>query len=353
MNSIYLAQSNVDSLPPPNPDVEVSTKFPANQSSQLSLPSRSSSPNEPAIPVPRKLPAARVTEGIGSSLAETLRSRWKSYRERLDECRHDPTPESIHELRVAIRRLISQFVLLTQVLPGCGAEKARNLLKRQLESLGPLRDTHVQQMFIQRHLARFPDLAGLLNRLKRDERLLVRRASHNIRQLKTNKLEKWIGSLVKVLHQQSLNRRAEFASFVLRCADAAFGVVAERWRTIDRADLRTVHRTRVAFKKFRYIVESLPPELTHFGKSVLRQLARYQRRMGHIQDLEVILQCVRGFRKHHDLPGLEPFCRYLRNRTTRVARSFLKTSNRLLQFWPPPEEPAIVRRGARDANRSW
>jgi CHAD domain-containing protein len=355
MNSIDLVQSNVDALPPPNSDIALSTQLPAKAASLPFPSSSSSSPSESTIKQLGRLPAGPIIEGLGPWLGETLLSRWKSYRDRLKQCRDEPTPESIHELRVAIRRLISQFVLLSQILPDRGAEKARNFLKRQLESLGPLRDTHVQQMFFQQQVAKFADLAGLLKRLERDEPSLVDNARQNICRLKANQVEKWVCSLMKALNPPSPNRQTqqEFASSALRCADAAFTKVVERWRLMDRSDLRTIHRTRVAFKKFRYIVESLPPELTGYSQGDLRKLARYQRRMGNIQDFEVILQSVRCFIKQHDHSRLNAFCRYLEKRRTRAVRSFLKTSNRLFQSWPPRAIPATARRVTCDASRRW
>jgi len=262
-------------------------------------------------------------------------SRWKSYRERLEECRKDPTPESVHELRVAIRRLISQFVLVNQIFPSRSFERARNVLKRQLESLGDLRDTHVALMFLRQQRIKFPDLVGLITRLERRERSLIRRASRKIARFKTKKLEKWAYSGIALIEGQSHGHLVlrHVPSIALQSANAAFVDVIERWRMIDRADLRTIHRTRVAFKKFRYIVESLPPELTGFGKRDLRALAGYQRSMGNIQDIEVILASVRSLVKRHDNVRLASFYGYLKGRRARAARSFLKKSDRLLQFW--------------------
>src|SRR5262249_23013376 len=152
-------------------------------------------------------------------------------------------------------------------------------------------------------------------------------ARQNICRLKASKLEKSVCSVMKALDQASSNHRTqrESANSAWRCADAAFATVVERWRVIDRSDPRLIHRTRVAFKKFRYLVESLPPELTSYCASDLRKLARYQRRMGNVQDFEVLLQSVQSFTQHHKYPRLDPFCRYLRDRRTRAVRSFLKT----------------------------
>ena len=112
----------------------------------------------------------------------------------------------------------------------------------------------------------------------------------------------------------------------------------KRRQAIDLADLGTIHQTRVAFKRFRYIVESLSPGLTGLTKRQLRTLAYYQRRMGIIQDLEVMKRCVAELRPltHKKTESaLRPFCRYLRQRRARALRSFLKSADYLFEFWPP------------------
>jgi CHAD domain-containing protein len=355
MNSIDLVQSNVDSLPPPNLEKVLPAKSPPSGSRLLLPPSPALNPNQPADKQLRHLAVEQTFEGLGLVLAETLLARWKCYQERVKECRDGPTPDSIHELRVAIRRLSSQFVLFGQMFPQHSPEKARNLLKGQLESLGALRDMHVLRIFLQRQVAKFPGLAALVKRLEREEASLVKKASQNIRS-KSTRLEKSVGSLLELLKAQSRNghTQREFADSALRSADAAFANVAERWRNIDRDEPRTIHRTRVAFKKFRYIVECLPLDLTGYRQSDLRALARYQRRMGHIQDFEVILQLVQGFLKQRQYARLDSFCRYLRMCRSRAVQSFLTTSNRLLHFWPPPAAAAPpARRGTRDASACW
>ena len=272
-----------------------------------------------------------------SLLREAMLSRWKSYRHQLDECRNKPTAESVHELRVSIRRLISQLLLNNQILPRESSDKARNILKRQLESLGDLRDTHVRQIFFQEQVAKYPELAELLARLQRRERSLVRRASGKINRFKTKKLEKWVGNISQLIGRHSNGAPQEMTVMAFQSANAAFADVVERWRLIDPSDLRTVHRTRVAFKKFRYLVESLPPELTGFRKRDLRKLARCQRAMGNIQDLEVIQAFVLSFMKRHEDVRLDLFCGYLKGRRARAVRSFLKKSAGLPHLWPPGE----------------
>src|SRR5262249_46717213 len=89
-------------------------------------------------------------------LCFSLRSRLEAYRKQLRQCHKKFTEESVHQLRVATRRLMTQFILLRCVTAGNNAEKARQKLKQRLKTLGALRDTHVQRLFIEAQLKRFP-----------------------------------------------------------------------------------------------------------------------------------------------------------------------------------------------------
>ena len=85
------------------------------------------------------------------------------------------------------------------------------------------------------------------------------------------------------------------------------------------------------------MMESLSPNFTGWSKRQLRTLAHYQRRMGIIQDLEVMQWCVAKYLRENPRSTalLRPFCRYLRQRRTRALRTFVKSADRVFEFWPP------------------
>jgi CHAD domain-containing protein len=303
---------------------------------------RASNPHTPLVAritikqprVPSHPPGA-----FGLALATALNARWQTYHKQLRQCQDDFTEEGVHELRVATRRLLAQLVLLECVAPSVSLEKGRRILKRRLAALGDLRDTQVQRLFLEHQAARFPELALLHAWLRRRERRLAKTAVGKVNRWKNGKLEKRISAIAAELTTSAHRSRAQsqLASTVLRTTANAFDEAVQRRRAIDLADLRTIHQTRVAFKRFRYMVESLSPALTGLRKRQLRPLAYYQRKMGIIQDLEVLQRCVARFIHEHGKtePLLRPFCRHLKQRRIRALRSFLKSADRLLVFWPP------------------
>jgi CHAD domain-containing protein len=342
MELSHLPQSNVATPPPPGVALAATLEPPAPSLPLPCSPQRTedvTSPlTEPAT-ISLTFPAKPVPGAVGPVLAAALDSRWQSYRKQLRQCQEEFSEEGVHELRVATRRLLAQLTLLSCVAPSSALEKARRILKRRLAALGDLRDAHVQRLFIEQKAGSFPELVLLRGWLQRRERRLAKSAAEKVNRFKTRKLERWVSTLIRGLTANAGRSRAQsqLGSAVLRAAAQAFAKAVERRRAIDLADLRTIHQTRVAFKRFRYTMESLSPGITGLSKRRLRTLAYYQRKMGIIQDLEVVQACVtrytRGDKKREAL--LRRFSRHLRQRRARAVRSFLKSADRLFEFWPP------------------
>jgi CHAD domain-containing protein len=342
MDAPELSESKVAALPPPPGGVSASAgqtpaAAPLLDFEPVTL--LAATPRTPRRP-PAQTPAPwHFPTTVGPFLANALRGRWEAYRAQVKRCRQEFSEETVHELRVATRRLIAQLVMLDCITPGTPAESVRRSLKRRLKALGDLRDTHVRRLFFERQSARFPELILVRDFLRREERRLEKSAKAKVKRFKTAKLGRRVLRLSEDLARKP--RRAQrperLASAVARATGKAFADVVRRRRAIAPADPATIHRTRIAFKKFRYMVESLSPDFTGLGKRELRALAHYQRRMGILQDLEVMQRWLAGYvRQHKGMEALlRPFSRHLRANRARALRAFLKSADELFEFWPP------------------
>ena len=298
----------------------------------------------PTDATPKVSPPSRSTArpaASAQSLDRVLATRWETYSEQLRRCREAFSEEAVHELRVATRRLLAQFVLLECVAASASLEKARRSLKRRLSELGALRDTQVQLAFFRQHAERYPGLQPLLRWMEQRERRLIKSAALAVRNSGTRKLGKRLKLLQDALAEASARpqRQRRLAAAALQATTLAYRDVVKRRKAIDISDVRTVHQTRVAFKRFRYLVESLSPDLTGLTRRRLRKLAYYQRRMGIIQDLEVIQRGLAEFvsEKRHQENALREFRRYLAQRRMRALKRFLSSADAVLGFWPPAQ----------------
>lgn len=341
MNAQRWVGRQLANLPPPGGQVAAALaakpEVPWPQLDTLAFPKPAATVPEPKgelIRAPWSLPpqAAPV-------LVLALISRWQAYRQELRECQRHFSEPAVHELRVATRRFMAQLIMLSSVTQGAEAERARRLLKRRLKALGALRDAHVMRLQAQRETARYPELLLVRDFLERRERRLEKSVATKVKKFKTGKLEQWVSCLAQRLVRQSARaRQPDFLrQAVIQAAAEAYREVVRRREAIDAAVPATIHRTRIAFKRFRYTLEALSPDFTGLQNSELRSLARYQRRMGNLQDLEVMQACVTRFvgRCPQAEPLLRAFSKSLQQRRRRALHSFLKSADELDRFWPP------------------
>ena len=335
MNVPQVAQPNLADIPPPNGEAAILLS--GNHDFQT-LPF----PNTPASQVRAKpAPSSSVTlpPSAAPVLVMALNARWQTYCDELHKCQRDFSEEAMHQLRVASRRLVAQLIMLSCVTQGSEADQARRLLKRRLKALSALRDVHVLVLFAQRQTRRFPELLLLRHFLQRKERRLEKSVAARVKGLKTRKLERWVVRLGQDLTCQAAGAKSPeyLGAAAIQATESAYREVVRRREAIDPETPKTVHRTRLAFKRFRYMVEALSPEFTGLQKNELRSLARYQRRMGNLQDLEVVQSCVSDFVRHR--PKMEvlmrPFHSYLQRRRRDALKSFLESADDLYDFWPP------------------
>jgi CHAD domain-containing protein len=137
-------------------------------------------------------------------------------------------------------------------------------------------------------------------------------------------------------------RRRAKRTAVLEAVEMAFQRVVERRRTIDPNDMATIHRMRVAFKKFRYMVEALAPILKEPTAKQLKAMNAFQDSMGAIQDVEVLLGSLQAFAQKSAETSKETLAavnRELFRQRDGLVEGFLPTADTLFTFWKSKRKP--------------
>jgi CHAD domain-containing protein len=194
------------------------------------------------------------------------------------------TTESVHDLRVALRRCRSIADGFMTLDPHPAWKQMKSEGKELFLQLGELRDTQVMQEWVQR-IAPFPDEASLrMNGYLTDrENRLKTSASEAIRNFDR---KKW-SSRIRLLSGRI--RLIPPESMVYR------HIALERWcevRELHRQALRNrshraYHLMRIGLKKFRYTIENFLPALHALWGEELREL---QDLLGDMHDLCVLWQ---------------------------------------------------------------
>jgi CHAD domain-containing protein len=252
-------------------------------------------------------------------------------RRELARCGARGSPAAVHDARVAIRRLLALIDVLGSLPDAPRVEKARRRLRSALRRFGPLRDAQVLLDQVETLLPGSPDLARFRLDLRRKEarrRAVARRA---LRAKRIARLTRRFDRIAKRLRESDGDA---IARTLARATDAARARVTDRRRTLDADRPETLHRLRIAFKRFRYLLEVADAAAGRDAPSRDRAMDEIQTVLGEILDLAVAERRLAAWGRKHGA-SLQAALDSLRRRRGQVAEDFLRRADEVLAFWPP------------------
>jgi len=270
-------------------------------------------------------------------LLQALETRWETYRSELDNCSSEFTEDTVHDLRVATRRIMALIQLLYSVSPHPRLKKMARAFKAQLDEFDDLRDTQVILGELSGILQELPQLEEFEQHLHSHEEQMLQDLQSKLEELDISKISGWIRKTRNTLEEETDN---DLEAQILDAVDDTFLVVRQRLGWVDPSRSATIHRVRVLFKAFRYMVEIVHPLVKDFPSATLKQMNDYQTLMGNIQDAEVFSATLADFMANATLPDHEVVLRYYEKRRSEAISAFLRAMNQLHAFWrPEPDQP--------------
>ena len=272
-------------------------------------------------------------------LRDSLHVQWRRSRKRLKQCQRRFSEEAVHDTRVETRRLLATVELLRAFIGEEDLEKARRSLKRHLDTFDLLRDTQVQMGYAGRITRTFPIAREFRTWLRRRETRFTRKAGRSVKDIKTRRLGRRIaGFEAELARLRKTTPSARAFETALHAIDRSFARVADVCGKVKASDTVTIHRTRLAFKRFRYMIEALSPLLPTVTDEHRRAMRGYQSMMGDIQDVEVLSASFDKFVRSQEIDPAKarPLREELRRRRRWLIRVYLNAANKLGQFWPLP-----------------
>jgi CHAD domain-containing protein len=282
-----------------------------------------------------------------------LKRQLKRYRRALKRCQQKFSPSAVHESRVQTRRLLALAQLLQPFLPAGHVRKAEAALKRHLDTFDDLRDTQMQRLAVAKMRAEFGAARAFYEYLEDREARFTRRSRKRIKRIKSKHLQELFSACRQdVKKWRGLCSVARANRMLVTAINRAFGQARKLRDKIDGHDTASIHRTRVAFKKFRYMVENLASGLPFASERRLAAMHDYQAMMGDIQDAEVLLRTLDKFLRKQtaEAPEARRFRAEWVRRRHRLVVAYLHAAGELDDFWPTAGPPvADARRGAAPA----
>jgi CHAD domain-containing protein len=278
--------------------------------------------------------------GLGTPLEillEAFDGRWKKYRKELRRCRKQCSEESVHDLRVATRRLVGWIDVVLLTMPDKRLRKVRQVLKTQFNTLSPLRDIQVQILSVNTMISRHPQLEPFLTILLLREQQLLKRIGKVVAAAETRMMSGVFTSVRRTMRSRLAIPavRHAFLTALQGAAASAFTRAVDCLRRARPDNMGSIHQLRVSFKKFRYLVEMLAP-LLGVTREQLKAMNAYQVRMGEVQDIQVLISSINAFalrRRRVRTRSLLPIHQELaRHRAARI-ETFMRSADEILTFW--------------------
>ena len=230
-------------------------------------------------------------------------------------------PESVHDLRVSLRRFSQTLHLFEDCFPGRKMHKINLRVKRVMRSADELRnfDTTLRLLSKARRSGSSALRSKLQARRKESERLLAgllkrwteRKSSVKWRTALQAAVEQSDGALAKIAIQQSARK------ITLQLARKFLGKGKE---AAASASLNDIHACRMAARRFRYALELLGPVSNTALNAWLPDIKRLQTMLGEITDFQAARELISSY------PVGDQFDTWLKKRQRKATKSFC-------QFW--------------------
>lgn len=264
-------------------------------------------------------------------LDKAIQERTRTLRAQMKRCRKQFSEEAVHDLRVAMRRLLALMDFLAFFGQSPALRKARRDIKAHLDAFDALRDTQVMLLETSQRVSELPAIELFHRFLQKQEKRYLRRAQKDMNALK-NGYAKPLRSALKTV--------AQHGEDVLAPVDDAYHTVLHRLALVDESNTATIHRVRIAFKRFRYSVEVVRPLLSSMPDELMQRLHDYQTLMGEIQDMEVMLRSIDEFAARNQQCTMEPVRRFYQQKHQERVSAYIQRMNEVYSFWrTAPERP--------------
>ena len=280
----------------------------------------------------RQSVSQRNTQQDGALLITALDGRWENYRVQVKTCRREFSEEAVHDLRVATRRSLAVLDIARTLDPSPRLQKTRRFLKDQLDDLDDLRDAQVMLVEVSETTESFPDLKPFEIHLQEREKHLLRLARKQINALKLSEFKKRIEKISDSLMKRTVE--GNFHARLHQAVDNVYLRTMQAFVQVDASQPSTIHRLRLAFKKFRYMAEVVQPLIPDYPESHLERMHVYQSAMGDIQDIEVFLSALNDF-SESGASSLDPklIRRFYEQRHAEFIAAFIEDKGELITFW--------------------
>ena len=261
------------------------------------------------------------------------------YYERRDECLAEFSEISVHDFRVTVRRLMSFLELMNELYSSEYKDKLISLLSVQMKYFSVLRDTQVQILEIQQLKEKLSHLNIFFFHLLKKEQEHIYKIQQKIPLLISPEFDETIKQYEKELRDVVIPEINDIEQFFLTI-DKAYCRCSELISKLNPAKAHTIHELRLAFKKFRYMVEHTR-ELNLINDQKMKKFKKFQDLMGAVQDSEVLQKRLKKFFNKYDMipeSCVKEILDYFNSDEQSKISKFIDKADGINQLWNVPKK---------------
>ena len=214
------------------------------------------------------------------NLQPALQQRLKRFRKRLRRLQADVTAENIHDFRIACREVLACYPLLNSITP---AQHWKPFLKNALDALNSLRDLQqLQEQLLQQQFLRPSPVHSTIDMsIEKATQRWLRYAPT----LKSPEFRKALAATEQSLVTGDSLSETLQATFEKQWKKALHHT-HDSLVAADTADLKSLHRLRIRYKKLRYLLELLEHDISLSPQK--ETLKHWQDMLGDVQDFHTM-----------------------------------------------------------------
>lgn len=222
------------------------------------------------------------TAGTGEQAGIVLFSQWNDFCELRERVLKQGDVDSIHDLRVASRRMRATVGLFAPFIAARVAKKTAKLLRRITRELGRLRNIDEATLYFGALPLPHPVLDTMLAAARKEEMKSVTGLLESFpRQGMDRMLREAVASLARIPHDDQV-LPVYLSETSIRRYQAVYGLILPA-TVPENAEMR--HAFRIAIKKWRYLLEALGQVRRQDYSETLETLKEYQTLLGRLNDL--------------------------------------------------------------------
>jgi CHAD domain-containing protein len=278
------------------------------------------------------LPAQQV--GENNLLVTKLEIYWVNFIRHLTACQENASVESVHDIRVATRRLLTLFELIQLSRPMKQIKGMQKELKLLREHFDGLRDTQVMIAELTSLAITIPGIESFLEYLHKRELKYKGEVDYDISTYKVLKNTRKLNiASEKILKQKMYAGKLERK--ITQHIDDSYRLVNKRMRKLDPGKPLTFHAVRIACRMFRYQVEVINSLFLDYPPNNMPILKAFQDKLGEIQNHEVMETILKKYARKNPDYQLDEIKEYLDKKLGTAIHTIMTEDAQLDLLWRP------------------